>query len=94
MLQLAVPLVVLHAKDRQAIDSGLPEAVAVMGMAKHARCIRPPVQAVGMRLRYLSNQEKIDLYTVAVATSRKAPVALMIVDLAGNLYERDCSTSG
>ena len=63
--------------------------IVVVGVVfvKHARCIRSPVQAVGMRRRYLSGHEMTDPCIAAVVTGRRALVARGTTDRAGHPHE-------
>ena len=66
-------------------------AVVGIANANPARCTQQPVLTVAKRHRCLLSHERIGLYIAAIVTSRKARVAVVAVDLAGNLYEPDQS---
>lgn len=60
-------------------------AVVAFASASHVRCIRRPVQVVGMRHRFLSSQETTDQCTVATVSSHKVPpIEVIVVRRAGS----------
>lgn len=85
MLPAAVPRAVLHVKGSRITI--VATAVEISATASHARCIRLPVRVVGMRRRCLSCHEKTGLCIAVIVTSRRALVAQMTADRAGNPHE-------
>ena len=87
MFQAAVLPAALSAKGNLVTGQVVMVVATVVVFVKHARCIRSPVRAVGMRRRYLFDHEMTDPCIAAVVTSRKALVARVTADRAGHPHE-------
>jgi hypothetical protein len=84
MPRVAVHHAALHVSSRVA-------DIVVVGIvnANPARCTQQFVLTVAMKHKYLFSRERIDLCIAAIVTSRKARVAIVAADRAGNLHEPD-----
>ena len=91
MRRVAVQSAVLHAKGMLVLGRVAMGVIAVVVLAKHARCTLSRVRAVGMRHRCLSNHEGTSPSIAATVTRRKALAALMTADRAGKPDERSQS---
>ena len=91
MLRVAVQSAVLHAKGLRVRGRVAMGVIAVVVLAKHARCTRSRVRAVGMRHRCRSNREGASPSIAATVTRRKVLAVLMTADRAGKPDERSQS---
>ena len=87
MLRVAVQSAVLHAKGMLVLGRVAMGVIAVVVLAKHARCTLSRVLAVGMRHRCLSSHELTDPRIAAVVTGRKALIARVTAECAGHPHE-------
>jgi len=87
MFQAAVLPAVPNAKRRLVTGLVIMIVVVIVVFMKRDRCIRSHVQAVGMRRRYLFGPEMTDLCIAAIVTNRRALVAQVTADRAGNPHE-------
>jgi hypothetical protein len=95
MRRAAVQSAVLHTSSR-VVGRGIPLAEVAVGFANvmHAKCIAPPVRAVGRRRRFLFSHAVTDPCIAVNVTNRNVVVARTTDDRAGNLHDRDCGESG
>jgi hypothetical protein len=87
MFQAAVLPAAPNAKRRLVIGLVVMIVVVVVVFVKRDRCIRSRVRAVEMRHRYLFSHEMTDPCIAAIVTSRKALVARVTAERAGNPHE-------
>ena len=75
------------------VDIVVGDAVVGIVNANPARCTQLSVRTVATRHKCLFSHARIDLCIAAIVTrrNRKARVAVVAVDLAGNRYEPDQS---
>jgi hypothetical protein len=87
MFQAAVLPAAPNAKRRLVIGLVVMIVVVVVVFVKRDKCIRSHVRAVGMKRRYLFSREMTDPCIAAIVTSRKALVARVTAERAGNPHE-------